>query len=491
MVNDISMDKNNEKEEEKLKKNKTKKIVLVITISFILVALLCVLIYFIVPRIYLNGKDHIKVEYGDTYNEPGFKAKYINKDVSKDVLIEGNVNIDKLGTYNIKYVIEKNNVKTKKIRVVEVVDTKKPEITLVGGESAIVCPNKAYEEQGYNAIDNYDGDITDKVQKEETDEKVLYYVSDSSGNKTEITRLITKDDKEKPKITLKNSSNYYIVKGTKYTDPGFTAIDNCDGDITTNVKKNGTVNTNTTGKYTVTYEVNDNAGNKVSVNRVVNVVNGITTTSEKKGTIYLTFDDGPSSSITPKLLDILKQKGVKATFFVINHSSNLDYLIKREYNEGHAVALHSYTHNYKTVYTSVDGYFNDLKKISDKVEKLTGNKSMIIRFPGGSSNTVSRKYKTGIMKTLTKEVVARGYHYFDWNVSSGDAGGAKTKNDIYKNVTKGLRKGRAIIVLIHDFENNYKTLNAISDIIDYGKKNGYEFLTIDMTTKMVKHPVNN
>ncbi len=487
MVKDINMEDNNEKVE----KVKIKKVKLIISISFIVIALLCILIYFFVPRIYLNGKEHIKVEFGDTYKEPGFSAKYINKDVTKDVLVEGNVNLNKIGLYKIKYIIKKNKLKIKKTRLVEVVDTKKPEITLVGGESAIVCPNKTYEEEGYNAIDNYDGDITDKVQKEETDEKVVYVVSDSSGNKTEITRLINKADKENPKITLKNSSDYYIIKGAKYSDPGFTAVDNCDGDITSNVKTNGTVNTNTIGKYTITYEVNDDAGNKATINRVVNVVTNIKTAEEKKGTIYLTFDDGPSSSITPKLLDILKQKGVKATFFVINHSSDLDYLIKREYNEGHTVALHSYTHNYKTVYTSVNAYFDDLNKISNKVEKLTGNKSMIIRFPGGSSNTVSRKYKTGIMKTLTNEVLARGYHYFDWNVSSGDAGGAKNRNDVYNNVTKGLKKGRANIVLMHDFDGNNMTLNAISDIIDYGIKNGYEFLTIDMTTKMVKHPVNN
>ena len=88
-------------------------------------------------------------------------------------------------------------------------------------------------------------------------------------------------------------------------------------------------------------------------------------------------------------------------------------------------------------------------------------------------------------------MVSRGYHYFDWNVSSGDAGGSKTKQQVYNNVVNGLDKNRANVVLMHDFENNFKTLNALSDIIDYGLANGYKFLSIDMSTPLVRHSVNN
>ena len=95
------------------------------------------------------------------------------------------------------------------------------------------------------------------------------------------------------------------------------------------------------------------------------------------------------------------------------------------------------------------------------------------------------------MTYLTSEVINRGYHYFDWNVSSGDAGGSRNKTQVYNAVTKNLRHNRANVVLMHDFENNYKTLNALSDIIDYGIKNGYTFLAIDMTTPLVRHGVNN
>lgn len=168
----------------------------------------------------------------------------------------------------------------------------------------------------------------------------------------------------------------------------------------------------------------------------------------------------------------------------------MDYLIKRAYDSGHTIALHSYTHNYAKIYASKENYYADLKLISDKVEKITGEKSMIMRFPGGGSNTVSRKYQKGIMSELTKEVIEKGYRYYDWNVSSGDAGGAKNSDDVYNNVVKGLQKNRNNIVLMHDFSNS-KTVGALEAIIDYGLANGYIFDKIDMTTPMVRHGVNN
>ena len=191
------------------------------------------------------------------------------------------------------------------------------------------------------------------------------------------------------------------------------------------------------------------------------------------------------------ILDILKDEGVKATFFVVNHSDSLNYLIKREYDEGHTVALHAYNHDYATIYTSLDNYFKDLEKIQAKVKRITGETSMIIRFPGGSSNTISRNYKKGIMTELTTEVVARGYHYFDWNVSSTDAGGVSSSEQVYNAVVTRLSPDRANVVLMHDFENNYYTLNALRDVIRYAKDNGYVFKRITMDTGMITHGVAN
>ena len=114
---------------------------------------------------------------------------------------------------------------------------------------------------------------------------------------------------------------------------------------------------------------------------------------------------------------------------------------------------------------------------------------MIIRFPGGSSNTISRRYCQNIMSTLTSEVLNRGYHYFDWNISSGDAGSVKTASGVYNNVVKNLSKTRTNMVLMHDIKSYTK--DALRDIIRYGKENGYRFERITMDTKMITQRVNN
>lgn len=205
--------------------------------------------------------------------------------------------------------------------------------------------------------------------------------------------------------------------------------------------------------------------------------------------IYLTFDDGPSS-YTSKLLDILKKYNVKATFFVTGQrSSSYDKYIIRAHKEGHTVALHTYTHSYKKVYTSISGYFSDLNKISDKVYKLTGVRSKIIRFPGGSSNTVSRNYSKKIMTKLTQEVNKRGYHYYDWNVSGGDTA-TSNSTKIANNVIRGLKSNKKYyVVLQHDTKK--ASVNAVEAIIKYGLKNGYIFAPLDMSSPVVHHGLNN
>ena len=176
---------------------------------------------------------------------------------------------------------------------------------------------------------------------------------------------------------------------------------------------------------------------------------------------------------------------------MVNRGDNLNYLIKREYNEGHTVALHSNTHNYSIDYASKDAYINGLNILSNKDNSLIGIHPKIIRFPEGSSNTVSARYTKGVMTYLATELTKKGYKYYDWNISSGDAGEAKSSRDIYKNVTNNLSHNKTNIVLMHDFDNNYKTLNALKDIIHYGKNNGYKFANITMETPQITHRISN
>jgi peptidoglycan-N-acetylglucosamine deacetylase len=476
------------KQELEIKTKKNYKMIAIFSILLVLIiGFLMVFINY--PFIEIEGSKNITIEYNTKYTDKGAKGVKLFKNITKDLITINNVNTSKIGSYQVTYTYKYLGINISKKRIVKVVDTKKPTITLEGEKEVTICPNAKYEEQGYTATDEYDGDLTDKVLRVEFDDYIDYIITDSSNNKDEVTRKIIKKDSTKPELTLKESSIIYITKGTKYNEPGYNAKDNCDGDLTNNVETSNNIDTNKVGTYKVNYKVKDSSNNEVSISRTVKVV--VTDPSSSKGVIYLTFDDGPSNSITPKLLDILKEEGVHVTFFVIGTSNSFDKMLKREYQEGHSIALHSYTHQYDIVYRSKDAYFNDLDQIRNKVYNTIGIYSNIIRFPGGSSNTVSKKYCQGIMSEISQEAESRGYHYFDWNVSSGDAGGVHSSDEVYQNVINGLSHNRSNVVLMHDFENNYYTLNAIRDIIKYGKENGYTFSSITMDTPVVHHSIAN
>lgn len=467
----------------KFKRKQVAIVSIIVCITVVSILVVCLL-----PNIHLVGERKIEINVQESYKEPGYSASAFFKNVTDKVTVESNVDTKKVGEYHIIYRLNYGRYHTKEKRKVSVVDKEKPKITLHGNESTFVCPSNTYEEEGYEAIDNYDGDITDKVVVKKEKDKISYTISDTSGNTKTVERKLVYEDKEAPHIVLTGDAAMNVYLGSSYTEPGYVATDGCEGDITSKVVVTGEVNTNQVGEYTLTYKVEDTNGNQQTATRTIKVIKRTSNGSGK--TIYLTFDDGPSRTITPQVLQILREENVKATFFVTNQDDSLNYLIRQASDEGHTIALHSYTHDYGYIYSSTANYFQDLTSIQNKVEGITGKKSTIIRFPGGSSNTVSRRYQSGIMSVLSKEVTNRGYTYFDWNISSGDAGGARTKEDVYTNVTSNLYYQNNV-VLMHDFENNYKTLNALRDIIHYGKENGYTFKAITNDTPVSHHRVNN
>lgn len=466
-----------------------KKYVIGIIVVIILLLIGIIFFLFLPPEFKLTKGDTIELKYGEKYKDPGYKVTKFGKDYTKDIKIKNKINSKKLGTYKIIYEVKINGITFKKVRKVKLIDDEKPIITLTGNENISICPNAEYKEEGYKATDNYDGDITKNVKITTKDGIISYSVKDSSGNTAEITRTITKEDKIAPTITLKGNKTITLYLGNTWKEPGYTATDNCDNDITNNVVKSGTVNPNKLGTYKITYTVKDMTGNQAVVERTVKVISKPVNNNSgsNKGVIYLTFDDGPKQGTTNVILDILKEENVPATFFVTN--SGPDSLIKREYDEGHTVGLHTASHNYATVYKSVDSYYNDLLQVQNRVKRITGYESKIIRFPGGSSNTISKKYSKGIMTILTKDVVNKGYHYFDWNISSGDAGETTSSSGVYNYVVKSLSKNKSNVVLMHDIKPY--TRDALRNIIRYGKNNGYTFAKITMSTPMVTHHVNN
>ena len=205
--------------------------------------------------------------------------------------------------------------------------------------------------------------------------------------------------------------------------------------------------------------------------------------------VYLTFDDGPSANMG-KILDILDEYDVKATFFVTGNNAKYRKYITKAYNQGHAIGLHSYTHNYASIYASKSAFYSDLKKISNLVKSLTGKRSYLLRFPGGSSNTVSRHYCSGIMSTLTKSVQADGYTYFDWNVDSTDASGNNiaTSTLVANATTTSYKK---VNILMHSTDAKDTTVEALPKIIKYYKSKGYVFQALSTSSYAPHHGVNN
>ena len=238
--------------------------------------------------------------------------------------------------------------------------------------------------------------------------------------------------------------------------------------------------------YVVTYVAKDRSGNETKVERKITVK---ANPEWKEKIVYLTFDDGPSEN-TGKILDILKQYNIKGTFFVTGNHREHDDLIKRAFDEGNSIGLHTYTHDYATVYASEQAYFDDLQKVSDLVEKITGEKSTLIRFPGGSSNTVSADYVQGLMTTLTKAVHEKGYEYFDWNCDSTDASGNNVAvSKLVQNAT--LCSADHVTILMHDTDAKDTTVEALPQIIEYYRGQGYSFKGLTKDSVAAHHRVNN
>ena len=190
----------------------------------------------------------------------------------------------------------------------------------------------------------------------------------------------------------------------------------------------------------------------------------------------MTFDDGPTN-FTSGLLDVLKKYDVKATFFVSANYSNYIGLIKRAYDEGHSIGVHSYSHNYYVIYSDSKLFFNDINKVNDIIERYTGKRSTLYRFPGGSLNSIAHTINNNIIDELKLELESKGFVYFDWNVSSGDNGGTNTELDfITNNMINGILKHPQSIVLCHDTYKNI--IPATETVIKWGIENDYEFKTL-------------
>ena len=209
------------------------------------------------------------------------------------------------------------------------------------------------------------------------------------------------------------------------------------------------------------------------IQKILNIYND---TGEKVA--FLTFDDGPSNTVTPYILDILKNENIKATFFTLGGfvQANPD-IIKREYNEGHYIANHGYTHVYTSIYTGMDSIFaeynNTEKCIQDALENPNYH-SKLFRFPGGSFGGKYGKLKEEAKEELKKQKIA----YLDWNALSNDSAGAKTKEELIESIKNTVGNKQTVVILMHDAGTKISTYEALPDIIKYLRENGYSFKNI-------------
>lgn len=198
--------------------------------------------------------------------------------------------------------------------------------------------------------------------------------------------------------------------------------------------------------------------------------------TEKTKVIYLTFDDGPSTIVSNKILDILKEEKVKATFFVVGYKINgREQVIKRMYDEGHSIGLHTYTHKYRQIYSTDKAFIEEMDKTASEVEKIVGFSPVVIRFPSGSKKHLS--------KDLLEKLHAKDYKIYDWNLSLSDGIDYNTSPDkLYREATQKCINPDKIFLLAHCDQPNKTTCEALPKIIKYYKNMGYEFRIITKDT---------
>lgn len=473
-----------EKKEKKTEQPKKHCLPLIIFLAVLGLASIGILLFVMLKKDFSvsNFNENRTLEYLEEYVEDHGKICYGNyfSCEETEVTVDGMVDTGTLGDYELIFRSEKDGHKIELKQIVSVKDTIAPEI-MTEIEVVSICPNEKISSFDYKVTDNFDADIMDRVEINRVDDKVVLKAIDSNGNEALKEFPTVVEDVIAPVITLNGESEITITMYDGYSDAGATVVDNCD-EIELSIT--GSVDPNTPGTYEITYSATDNSGNTTSVTRKVNVVKP----AQATGTIYLTFDDGPSV-YTSALLDVLKKYNVKATFFVTGSGS--DDILRREYQEGHSIGLHTYTHDYAYVYQSEENFFEDLYRIQNRVKNVTGYTSTLMRFPGGSSNTISTKYDGGqrIISKLVRSVSDKGFTYFDWNISSGDAGGASTADAVYRNVVNNLKNGGSSVILQHD--TKAFSVNAVERIIKYALARGYRFDKLSASSFAAHHGVNN
>lgn len=240
------------------------------------------------------------------------------------------------------------------------------------------------------------------------------------------------------------------------------------------------------GKKTSDEVENIDAKDNVKAKAIRDMLKKGSHVDENKKVAYLTFDDGPSTTITPKILDILKENDIKATFFVlgsqIDKSEKTKEILIRTADEGHAIANHTYTHDYKKLYpsriVSPKNFIEEIEKTNESIKNVLGPdwKTNIIRFPGGHGSWKGTK-------AVDKLLDEKGYVYIEWNSLTGDSEGRKKSKaeliDRFNETKEKDARNGDLVILMHDIGGKEQTVQALPEIIEQLKSEGYEFQAIN------------
>ncbi len=204
----------------------------------------------------------------------------------------------------------------------------------------------------------------------------------------------------------------------------------------------------------------------------------------QKKRVYLTFDDGPSSN-TEAILDVLEEYNVKASFFVVGKEDDASMeMYRRIVEDGHTLGMHSFSHQYSTIYQSVESFSQDLENLQSLLKSATGKEITLYRFPGGSSNKVSNIGMEEFIRYLKEKDIV----YYDWNVSSGDATSQELEpEEVVQNVLSDVKLYKNSVVLMHDGANKENTVRALPEMIEKLREMDVEFLPITDETNPIQH----
>lgn len=191
--------------------------------------------------------------------------------------------------------------------------------------------------------------------------------------------------------------------------------------------------------------------------------------------VFLTFDDGPSKTVTPLILDLLKQENIKATFFLLGSRAELNPdIVKREYDEGHYIANHGYSHNYTKIYQTPQSVVDEFNATEVAIKNALGNQeynSYLFRFPGGMPGGKHAQLKAEAAQILEQNGVA----HLDWNALTSDAAGAKTSEEMLQNAISTIGEKNSVVILMHDAGDKILTYEMLPNLISYLREKGYEF----------------